>query len=164
MLIRLRQGFRQVACARPRHDARLMIVAATTAHATALAAIHAEAFQPREAWGADAIALQLALSGAIGLIDERGGMLLGRIVSDAAEVLTLAVAPSARRQGVATALIEAVKRMVSQRGCRSLFLEVATGNIAALALYRRAGFAEVGRRRRYYSDGSDALVMRVNLL
>jgi ribosomal-protein-alanine N-acetyltransferase len=79
-------------------------------------------------------------------------------------VLTLAVAPSARRQGVATALIDAVKGMVSQRGCRSLFLEVATGNIAALALYRRAGFAEVGRRRRYYSDGSDALVMRVNLL
>jgi ribosomal-protein-alanine N-acetyltransferase len=44
-----------------------------------------------------------------------------------------------------------------------MFLEVATGNAAALALYRREGFVEVGRRRRYYADASDALVLRVNL-
>jgi ribosomal-protein-alanine N-acetyltransferase len=43
-------------------------------------------------------------------------------------------------------------------------LEVATGNTAAQALYARAGFTDVGLRRRYYADGSDALVMRVNLL
>ena len=41
-----------------------------------------------------------------------------------------------------------------------MFLEVATGNAAALALYRREGFVEVGRRRRYYADRSDALVLR----
>jgi ribosomal-protein-alanine N-acetyltransferase len=44
-----------------------------------------------------------------------------------------------------------------------MFLEVAAGNVAALALYRAAGFAEVGRRVRYYADGSDALVMRRDL-
>ena len=44
-----------------------------------------------------------------------------------------------------------------------MFLEVAIGNAAALALYRREGFIEVGRRRHYYSDSSDALVLRMNL-
>jgi ribosomal-protein-alanine N-acetyltransferase len=44
-----------------------------------------------------------------------------------------------------------------------MFLEVATGNTAALALYRREGFVEVGRRCRYYADSSDALVLRVRL-
>jgi len=76
-----------------------MIVLATVAHATALAAIHAVGFPPREAWGEDAIGLQLALPGAFGLIDDRGGMLLGRVAADEAEVLTLAVAPAVRRNG-----------------------------------------------------------------
>ena len=97
-----------------------------------------------------------------GLIDERGGMLLGRVAADEAEVLTLAVAPSARRQGIATALLERRRRRVRARGGSAMFLEVAIGNAAALALYRREGFAEVGRRRRYYADSSDALVLRMN--
>lgn len=140
-----------------------MIVAATPAHAAALAAIHASAFPPREAWGEDAITIQLALPGAFGLIDDRGGMLLGRMAADEAEVLTLAVAPEARRQGIATLLLRAAKAHVGARGGTGVFLEVATGNAAALALYAREGFVEVGRRRRYYSDSADALVLRATL-
>ena len=56
------------------------------------------------------------------------------------------------------------RRRSARDGGRAMFLEVATGNAAALALYRREGFVEVGRRRRYYADASDALVLRVNLL
>jgi ribosomal-protein-alanine N-acetyltransferase len=140
-----------------------MIVAATPAHAAALAAIHASAFPPREAWGEDAITIQLALPGAFGLIDDRGGMLLGRMAADEAEVLTLAVAPEARRQGIATLLLRAAKAHVGARGGTGVFLEVATGNAAALALYAREGFVEVGRRRRYYADSADALVLRARL-
>ena len=140
-----------------------MIMQATLAHAAALAAIHAAAFPPREAWGEDAISLQLALPGAFALIDERGGMLLGRVAADQAEVLTLAVTPIMRRQGIASALLREATTQVRAAGARELFLEVSTGNEAALALYRREGFVEVGRRRRYYADASDALVMRVNL-
>jgi ribosomal-protein-alanine N-acetyltransferase len=44
-----------------------------------------------------------------------------------------------------------------------MFLEVAEANAAARALYAAAGFAEVGRRRRYYADGGDALVLRRGL-
>ncbi|MGC1409167.1 MAG: GNAT family N-acetyltransferase [Acetobacteraceae bacterium] len=140
-----------------------MITEATSAHASALAAIHAAAFPPRVAWGEDAISLQLALPGGFGLIDERGGMLLGRITIDEAEVLTLAVAPSAHRRGIATGLLRATAERVRALGGTAIFLEVAIGNAAALALYRREGFIEVGRRRHYYSDSSDALVLRMNL-
>jgi ribosomal-protein-alanine N-acetyltransferase len=49
------------------------------------------------------------------------------------------------------------------RGAAAMFLEVAAGNTPALALYAREGFAEVGRRRRYYADGADALVLRRDL-
>ena len=139
-----------------------MITEARPAHASALAAIHAAAFSPRETWGEDAISLQLALPGGFGLIDERGGMLLGRTTADQAEVLTLAVAPSGRRQGIATGLLRATTRRVRALGGVAIFLEVAIGNAAALALYRREGFIEIGRRRHYYSDSSDALVLRMN--
>ena len=141
-----------------------MIVQATPAHATALAAIHAASFPPRQAWGADAIELQLTSPGAFGLLDERGGMLLGRIVADEAEVLTLAVKPGARRQGIGTVLLQEAKTLVAAHGGAALLLEVATSNSAALGLYRRERFVEIGRRRRYYPDGSDAMVMRASLL
>jgi ribosomal-protein-alanine N-acetyltransferase len=141
-----------------------MIILATRAHATSLAAIHAASFPPRDAWGTDAIQLQLALPGVFGLTDERGGMLIGRIAAEDAEVLTLAVVPAARRQGIAGRLLQKAKALAASRGGSALFLEVATSNAAALALYRREGFVEVGRRRRYYADGSDALVMRATLL
>jgi ribosomal-protein-alanine N-acetyltransferase len=136
---------------------------ASLAHAAAMAAIHAAAFPAAEAWGEDAIALQLGLPNVFGLIDARGGMLLGRITAEEAEVLTLAVDPAARRQGIASALLRAAKAEMQAQGCLRVFLEVAIGNQAARALYQREGYFEVGRRRRYYADQSDAIVLRMNL-
>ncbi len=136
---------------------------ATPAHACALAAIHAAAFPPTEAWGEDAIGLQLALAGSFGLIDPRGGMLLGRVMADEAEVLTLAVAPAVRRFGIAMALLSAARAEITARGGKAVFLEVSVGNLAAQALYRRFGFVEVGRRQRDHADLSDALVLRMKI-
>jgi ribosomal-protein-alanine N-acetyltransferase len=48
-------------------------------------------------------------------------------------------------------------------GARAMFLEVSVTNIAAQALYTRAGFEQAGRRREYYSDRSDAMVLRRDL-
>lgn len=136
---------------------------ATVAHAAILAAVHATAFPPRERWGIDAISLQLALPGVFGFLDPRGGMLLARATGDEAEILTLAVEPRTRRQGVATALLTKALAEARRRGARSVLLEVSVNNAAARALYRRAGFVEVGRRPRYYADGSDAMILRVAL-
>jgi ribosomal-protein-alanine N-acetyltransferase len=140
-----------------------MIRPATQAHVPALAAIHAASFPLAEIWGEDAISLQLALPGVFGLVDERGGMLLGRVTVDEAEVLTLAVSPESRRQGIARELLHAACAEARQRGGRTMFLEVSVGNAPANELYRRFGFTEVGRRRRYYVDASDALVLHMNI-
>jgi len=139
------------------------IVLATPLHAQVFAEIHAASFPPAESWGADAMALELGQPGAFGLLDPAGALLLGRIAADEAEILTLAVAPPARRQRRAMALLRATIDHARTAGARALFLEVATSNQPARALYARAGFAQVGRRPRYYADGSDALVLRLDL-
>jgi ribosomal-protein-alanine N-acetyltransferase len=138
--------------------------AATPSEAAALAGLHAAAFPPAEAWGPDAIALMLEMPGAYGLWRPGAGFVLARAAGGEAEILTLAVAPAARRQGLGTALMGGALAGAASRGAEAMFLEVAAENAAALALYRGLGFAEVGRRRRYYADGADALVLRRDLL
>jgi len=136
---------------------------ATMVHVAPLAAIHAAAFPRREAWGVDAIALQLAMPGVFGLLHPLGGMILARVTEDEAEILTLAVAPESRRQGVAGVLLAGAMAEARAQAARTMVLEVAIGNAAARALYQRAGFVEAGRRPRYYADGGDALILRAHL-
>ncbi len=136
------------------------IVAAGPAHAAVLAAIHGAAFPPAERWDAGAIAALLATPGCFALLAEAGGMAMLRLAGDEAEVLTLAVLPEAQGRGLGGALLAAGLSEAARQGAAAVLLEVAPGNAAARALYARAGFREVGRRRGYYPDGGDALVMR----
>jgi len=140
-----------------------MILRAGPAHAEALARIHAAAFPPGQRWGPDAMALQIALPGCFALLDPRGGMVMARVAADEAEILTLAVLPESRRHGLARALLGEAECDAAAHGAASMFLEVATRNHAAQALYAACGYHEAGRRRRYYADGDDALVMRKTL-
>jgi [ribosomal protein S18]-alanine N-acetyltransferase len=136
---------------------------AAPTHLPVLAEIHAAAFPSSEAWGADAIGLQLALPGVAGWVDPRGGMILVRRAIDEMEVLTLAVVPGARRRGVGTALLRAAFAWAEGERVSAVYLEVARDNAAALSLYQRMGFSLVGQRRRYYRSGTDALVLRCQL-
>jgi [ribosomal protein S18]-alanine N-acetyltransferase len=136
---------------------------ATAAEAAALAVLHAAAFPAPAAWGSDAITLLLAMPGGFGLWLPEQGFVLARAIAGEAEILTLAVVPAARRQHVGSTLLDAAMAQAEARGARAMLLEVAAGNAAALALYHRLGFAQTGRRRRYYSDGADALVLRRTL-
>lgn len=80
-----------------------------------------------------------------------------------ADLLTVATLPSARRRGIATAMIAHLLRRARQAGCAAVLLEVRVSNAGAQTLYRRLGFAPVGRRRRYYlAPVEDALVMRAD--
>jgi ribosomal-protein-alanine N-acetyltransferase len=88
---------------------------------------------------------------------------LARVAAGEAEILTLAVVPGARRRGLGAALMQAALARAAEAGAREMFLEVAEGNEAARRLYGALGFAGVGRRPRYYSDGRDALVLRRSL-
>jgi ribosomal-protein-alanine N-acetyltransferase len=129
----------------------------------AAAALHARAFAPGEAWGAQAIALMLDLPGCFGILRPAAGFVLARVAADEAEILTLAVVPEARRAGLGGTLLAEAMAAAALRGAGTMFLEVSESNRPARALYGAAGFAEVGRRRRYYADGSDALVLRRGL-
>lgn len=135
----------------------------TPQDAAEAALIHAAAFPLAEAWGADAIGLMLGLPGTFGIIRPGLGFIMARVAADEAEVLTLAVRPEARRQGVGAGLLAAALAGAVARGAGSMFLEVSDRNPAARMLYGSAGFSEVGRRRRYYADGADALVLRRSL-
>lgn len=133
-----------------------------------LAALHAQAFD--RSWPASEIATLSQGAGAIALLVEDGGepvgMILCRALFDEAEILTLAVAPAARRQGIGAMLVETAAALAAQGGAHGLFLEVAADNPAAQALYRGLGFADAGRRAGYYArpEGRvDALVMRLDL-
>jgi len=101
-------------------------------------------------------------------VAERGGAVVGFSVvwfaADEAELGDLAVDPDWRRRGVAAALLARVVQECSARRTRALYLEVRESNAAARALYERAGFELVGRRRAYYTaPREDACVMRLLL-
>lgn len=137
-----------------------MIRTATADDIARLAEIHAASFP--EAWDAAAFAALLAGEGVVALIDAEGFVLI-RTVADEAEILSIAVDPQSRQRGVATSLLTAATATARAAGAQRLFLEVSARNVAALALYRRAGFTEIGLRRRYYADGADAHAMALTL-
>lgn len=86
-----------------------------------------------------------------------------RIVADEAELCEIAVAPRARRRGLARALVAHLVADAAARGATALHLEVRRDNAPARALYAAAGFAPVGERRRYYADGADAVLYHRSL-
>ncbi|MEO7965469.1 MAG: ribosomal protein S18-alanine N-acetyltransferase, partial [Gemmatimonadaceae bacterium] len=92
------------------------------------------------------------------------GFCVGHVVVDEAELTNVAVRPSVRREGVGRRLVDHVINSARNRGARELFLEVRVSNEAARALYLTLGFAEVGRRTRYYDRPvEDALILRLAL-
>lgn len=134
------------------------------AAAALLAELHARSVS--RPWDVRAFTDLLAMPGVSALIAttrEPVGFILLRQVVDEAEVIMIAVEPSARRQGIARTLL--VNGISSLREISQVFLEVATDNEAAIALYTNAGFDRVGVRRAYYTDEdggtTDALVMRL---
>lgn len=135
------------------------------AKARSLAEIHAACFTLPRPWNAAEI--EDFLASPLCLLAERpGGFALARVIIDEAELLTIAVAPDQRRKGLGTELLRTVLDEARKRGAQTIFLEVAAGNLAALALYSAHGFGEVARRAGYYSDGDqtdDAIVMRLDL-
>lgn len=130
----------------------------------ALAALHARSFVTPRPWTEAEIARLLADPLVFLLVEGDAGFLMGRAVAGEAELLTLAVAPEARRRGLGRKLVSRFLYQARLRGAESAFLEVSEENAAARALYARAGFAEVGRRRGYYRDphgrAVDAVVLR----
>jgi ribosomal-protein-alanine N-acetyltransferase len=128
--------------------------------AAALAALHATSFP--KPWPEPDFVKLLQAPGAFARLAEGQGFILCWAHGDEAEVLTLAVAPASRRQGLGGRLLNAAIAEAVARGVTRVVLEAAIDNAAALALYAGFGFKTVGRRPAYYAGAqgaSDAYVL-----
>ena len=132
-----------------------------------IAAIHRDLFTP--SWTKDDFAALMEQPGSVALIailpqhDRPAGFLLGRVIHDEAEILTVGVARGWQRRGIAARLVTAFVQRAAESGAARVILEVAEDNDAARRLYVAQGFGEVGRRPGYYQRRSaspvDALIM-----
>lgn len=142
-------------------DSALRVRPATAADLPLLAALEREGFP--EPWSSTLLAADLRQPTSRILVAEEGGEAVGyasfRQAADEAELLRVAVTPWARCRGVGRLLVETGLRELAGRGITRCFLEVRRQNAPARSLYARLGFREIGVRRAYYPDGSDALVL-----
>ena len=119
-------------------------------------------------WGGPSVETSLRASGVSVLLggekkDAPSGFAIWRDLAGEAELLSIGVSPHVCNQALGRRLLAAVMDAARQAGALKLFLEVDAGNAAALALYRKAGFSDIGRRSAYYKDGADALAMQLQL-
>jgi ribosomal-protein-alanine N-acetyltransferase len=124
----------------------------------------------RGAWSRGVYDEELATPGRTYLaavVDDPDELLVGwagLAAGEEAQVMTVGVAPGYRRRGIATQLLGALLDVAREQGARSVLLEVRASDDGAQALYARAGFTPIGRRRHYYvAEGEDAIVMRTVL-
>ena len=77
-----------------------------------------------------------------------------------ADLLTIAVLPDFRGQGIAQSMLAALESWAQEKGATEVILEVDTKNESAIRLYEFAGYEKISIRANYYALGVDALVMR----
>ena len=115
---------------------------------------------PNKPWSASDFA-DLKKSGCE-IIASQNGFIVYRCVADEAEIITIGVAPAARRNGIGSAMLCIIEKNVKNQGVKKIFLEVASTNTAGQKLYENNGYKVVGIRPKYY-DGVDAILMSKDL-
>jgi ribosomal-protein-alanine N-acetyltransferase len=135
----------------------------------ALAAIE-DASRPGGNWNPAQVAEELERERATVLLDEQpngkvtGWIVTWRVPPDELHILELAVCPTHRRKGIATSLLlAALNKQHRQEDTTLVLLEVRASNKSAISMYEKAGFIAVGKRRKFYSDGEDAILMNCDL-
>lgn len=90
------------------------------------------------------------------------GMLVAWIFVDEAHIATIATHPDYRRRGIARKLLAYALQSAMREGAQNSFLEVRESNLPAQDMYRKFGYIQVGRRKRYYKDNDeDAILMNL---
>ena len=93
--------------------------------------------------------------------DMVAGYIGSQTVMDETDLMNVAVAPGYRRQGIAQALLTELEKRLRANGVRCVSLEVRDSNIAAICLYEKLGYVQVGCRRGYYrKPREDARILR----
>lgn len=122
-----------------------------------------------DAWSREAMASELASQHTYYLVAERAGVegyagLFAPQRSLQADIQTIAVGQSARRQGLGRVLMQALITEARERGATEVFLDVRADNPGATALYESLGFEPIAVRPGYYQpDNVDAVVMRLHV-
>lgn len=118
-----------------------------------------------DAWSAALVGAALAGAGRHAVVAEEQEAVVGYAVTatagDVVDLERIGVDPGHRRRGVGGRLLAGVLQETG--GADRMLLEVSAANAPALRFYADAGFAEIARRRGYYRDGSDAVVLQLDL-
>lgn len=120
---------------------------------------------PDDPWGRLSFENELSnpLSAFIIAINEEENKIIGYggvwLMYDVGNITNIAVHPDYRREGIGTKILSVLTDICIEKGMASITLEVRAGNIAAQAMYQRNGFSLCGRRKNYYRDKEDALIM-----
>ena len=143
--------------------------AATPADLAAIMKLERASF-PTDAWSEAMMREELTSPHGWYVVDEEAGRLVGyaglRAVKSAtdADIQTIAIAEGARGRGRGRTMLRALLAEAARRGAAHVFLEVRDDNPVAQALYVSEGFAEIGRKPRYYQpDDVDAVVMKLDV-
>lgn len=134
-----------------------------------LSALEAEIFS--EPWGEETIAHYLELGeknkATYVLYDEADKKILAYVIVqtlyDEMEIMRFAVIPTRRREGLGKMLMNMLISAAKEHEVEKIILEVNSINYKAISLYKSLGFIEVGRRKDYYKQGEDALLMDLNM-
>jgi ribosomal-protein-alanine N-acetyltransferase len=133
-----------------------------------LSTLHARSF--RRGWSEEEFDRLLAdrnvVAHHVTIAGKLAGFIVSRVVAGEAEILSVAVTGAWRGRGLAGRLLELHLRRLAGLGVHTVFLEVDEDNQPARRLYRRASFAEAGRRKGYYQQpggATAALILRRDL-
>ena len=143
-----------------------MIRAATLTDLAALTEIETACFGD-DAWTSSLVEDELSVATRSVLLSCDDAAVVGygsiMVVDDVADLQRIAVLPEARRVGLGSELLDVLLAKASGLGATRILLEVAASNDHAIGLYESFNFEVIARRRRYYADKTDALVMELAL-
>jgi ribosomal-protein-alanine N-acetyltransferase len=88
------------------------------------------------------------------------GFILTERYDESAHIITLDVLEKFRRHSIGSLLLRAAELEAASHGARTMYLETATTNKAAIALWKKHGYRENGTIRNYYGRGQHAFEMQ----
>ena len=117
-------------------------------------------------WTWESMVFEISHPLSVSVVERRDGNVVafavGRVIADEAEVMKIATLEKYRRQGIARLMMVELLDKMRGKGAVTCYLEAASKNSAAIALYKSLGFEEISVRELYYGD-DDAIAMRLTL-
>ena len=118
----------------------------------------------KDAWSKQMLINSFSNGGFCGYIAKIGeknvGFITATMVQDFADIESVFVAPNYRGKGIAKALLTALIEYLTANNVVNILLEVRATNLPAISLYQSSCFNQISIRKKYYSDGEDALVLK----